>query len=72
MSNHNLTETGAVVEFAGKTLLTTDEAARRLGLHTNTLRHQRSDGRGIPYVKVGRSVFYEERVIDGIVAERTR
>lgn len=39
-------------------MLTTDQTAAVLGCHYMTLSKQRQEGRGIPYLKVGRKVYY--------------
>lgn len=36
------------------------EVSELTGIALSTLRNNRSKGRGIPYVKIGRSVRYEE------------
>lgn len=41
--------------------LTPKAAAQLLGLSTSTLAAWRSQGRGIPYYKIGNRVFYLER-----------
>ena len=41
-------------------LLTEQQVAERLGLHVQTLRNWRFQGRGIPYIKLGAAVRYDE------------
>ncbi len=40
-------------------LLTPQEVAHILGFTTNTLKQWRSDGRGMPFIRVGKSIRYE-------------
>jgi hypothetical protein len=51
-------------------LLTTHDLAERWGLHPGTLANQRSAGRGLPFVRLGRSVRY--RLSDVLAVEATR
>ena len=46
------------------TLLTTEEAAKRLSVKPGTLEVWRCHGRGPKFVKVGRSVRYPEKFLD--------
>lgn len=45
--------------FADHLLLTAAELAERLKLSTRTLRRWRSEGKGPPFVRVGRGVRYD-------------
>ena len=47
-----------------KRYLTPQEAADVLGLTVHALAQQRYHGRGIPYVKLGKLVRYDQRDID--------
>jgi excisionase family DNA binding protein len=51
-------------------LLTTEQAAAKLGLGTNTLEKYRVFGTGPTFVKLGRSVRYAESDLDEWVAAR--
>jgi excisionase family DNA binding protein len=52
-------------------LLTAAEVAERTGLSVETLAQWRSQGRGIPYVKISRNcVRYRQSDLDGWLAER--
>jgi excisionase family DNA binding protein len=51
-------------------LLTTEQAAQRLCLGTNTLEKYRVFGNGPTFVKLGRSVRYTEADLDDWVAAR--
>jgi excisionase family DNA binding protein len=54
-------------------LITTTEAARRLGITPRTLNMWRTTERyALPYVKVGRCVRYSEEAIGSFIAERTK
>lgn len=54
-------------------LITTVEAARRLGLHPTTLGTWRVEGRGPKYVKLGaRKVRYRESDIEDWLDRNTR
>jgi DNA-binding CsgD family transcriptional regulator len=44
----------------GRNYLDTNEAARRLGLHPNTLANHRAQERGMAYVKIRNLVLYRE------------
>jgi excisionase family DNA binding protein len=48
-------------QLMNKSLITADEVARITGLSLTTLAQWRSQRRGIPYLKVGRSVRYDPR-----------
>lgn len=49
----------------------TAEAARYLGCSKSSLEKRRTQGSGIPYIKVGRSVFYTQAALDVYLASRT-
>jgi excisionase family DNA binding protein len=52
-------------------LLTTEQAARRLGLAKRTLENKRVSGiEPIPFVKIGRRVLYDPADLDAYVAAR--
>jgi predicted DNA-binding transcriptional regulator AlpA len=52
-------------------LLTATEVAEQTGLSIETLAQWRSQGRGIPYVKISRNcVRYRQCDLDGWLAER--
>jgi hypothetical protein len=42
------------------------------GLAVQTLRNQRSKGKGIPYSKVGRRVLYDSAEVIGFIESRKR
>jgi hypothetical protein len=44
-------------------LLTEAELAERLPITASTLRNHRHMGTGLPYVKFGRNIFYDWRVV---------
>lgn len=53
--------------------LSNQEAASYLGVKPETLDVWRSVGRySIPFVKVGRRVFYRKSDLDGFIASRTQ
>ena len=49
-------------------LLTAEEAAKALRCHYMTLSRQRMDGKGIPYIKCGRKVFYRRADIEAYLS----
>jgi excisionase family DNA binding protein len=52
-------------------LLTAKEVAEQTGLSVETLAQWRSQGRGIPYVKISRNcVRYRQSDLDGWLSER--
>ena len=52
-------------------LLTTEQAAKRLGVKRSTLEVWRTSKRyGLPYVKVGRLVKYQRADLDEFLARR--
>ena len=52
-------------------LLTAKEVAEQTGLSVETLAQWRSQGRGMPYVKISRNcVRYRQSDLDGWLAER--
>ena len=53
-------------------LLSTEAAARRLGLSASTLAKARLTGRGPRYVKLGASVRYRAADLDEFVSQRQR
>lgn len=54
-------------------LLTTPQAAEYLGgLKINTLEIWRGQGRGIPYIKIGRLVRYRLEDLDAYLTKQTR
>jgi transcriptional regulator with XRE-family HTH domain len=56
---------------ASSKLLTAEEIAEQTGLSVETLAQWRSQGRGIPYVKISRNcVRYRQVDLDGFVSER--
>jgi excisionase family DNA binding protein len=51
-------------------LLTPEDVAKRLGISPETLAQWRSQGRGMPYVKLGRNlVRYEESALKNWIDE---
>lgn len=54
-------------------LLTTEQAAQKLGISPRTLTNARSSGVGIsiPYIKVGSRVFYKESSVDSYTENNT-
>lgn len=56
-----------------QTLLTTNQAAEYLGgLQPNTLEGWRVQGRGVPFVKIGRLVRYRVEDLDAYLTAQTR
>lgn len=56
-----------------QTLLTTNQAAEYLGgLQPNTLEGWRVQGRGVPFVKIGRLVRYRTEDLDAYLTAQTR
>lgn len=54
-------------------LLTTPQAAEFLGgIKTNTLEIWRGQGRGVPYIKIGRLVRYKVEDLEKYLADQTR
>jgi hypothetical protein len=51
-------------------LLTSRDLAARWGLHPGTLANQRSAGRGLPFIRLGRNVRY--RLSDVLAVEGAR
>jgi hypothetical protein len=51
-------------------LVDDDEAAKRLKQKPSTLASWRATGRGPPYFKIGRGVFYHPNDLRGWVAEQ--
>ena len=51
-------------------LLNEREVARMLGFHVQTLRNQRFNGTGLPYLKIGRAVRYDLFEIQAFLEER--
>ena len=49
----------ALATTTGKRLLTAEQVAEWTGLSLDTLAQWRSQGRGIPYLKIGRAVRYD-------------
>ena len=47
------------------------EVSGRTGMAVTTLRNHRWLGRGIPYIKFGRSVRYSLEAVDAFMQERT-
>lgn len=47
-----------------KKLLTADEVAALTGLAVETLSQWRSQGRGLPYLKIGRAVRYDPSEVE--------
>ena len=54
-----------------KGLVDETEAARILGMSVKTLQNQRYYGKGLEYVKIGRSIRYKISVIEEYVAKHT-
>ena len=52
-------------------LLAEREAAARLRLSVHTLRQWRHRTQGVPWVRLGRRVFYDEAALAAYVAENT-
>ena len=48
-------------------ILTTEEAATRIGMKPQTLRNWRRQGKGPDWVKISTKVFYEANVIDAYI-----
>ena len=63
----------AVPSSAPAALLSTENAARYLGLSARTLNNWRwlGGGRGPAFVRLGRSVRYDVRTLDAWIAGRT-
>jgi predicted DNA-binding transcriptional regulator AlpA len=62
---------GGELPAAVSRLLTSREVAEQTGLSIETLAQWRSQGRGIPYVKISRNcVRYRQCDLDGWLAER--
>jgi hypothetical protein len=55
-----------MIELNGRRWLTTPEAAAALGLAPSTLRTHRSDGRGVPSVKIGSAVLYDADLVQAL------
>jgi DNA-binding transcriptional MerR regulator len=53
-------------------LIDTERAAKRLGLHPQTLRQFRSAGGGPPFVKIGAAVRYDPADLQEFIAARKR
>ena len=56
----------------GKRLLNTEEAAAYVGRSISTMNKLRLTGEGCEYVKLGRSVRYEQEALDRYVASGRR
>lgn len=52
-------------------LLTTEQAAARTGLSINTLVKHRKQNRGMPFVKLGRTVRYRTADVEAYLVSRT-
>lgn len=53
-------------------LLTVKELCELLKFHPVTLANQRRDGRGIPFIKLGRKVFYRRADVEAALANNFR
>jgi excisionase family DNA binding protein len=53
----------------GNTLLTTREAARRLGLAAGTLQNWRIRGQGPAFVRLGKAIRYDEGDLARFIAQ---
>ena len=53
-------------------LITTEEAARHLGLKPSTLLNWRSDNRGPAFFKIGRLVYYRRSDLEAWVSTQRR
>lgn len=56
------------MNFSSQTL-TTEEAAKYLGVGSGTLQNWRSQGRGPKFLKIGRAVRYHKETLDRFLAE---
>ena len=52
-------------------LLTTEQAAARTGLSTNTLVKHRKQNRGMPFVRLGRTVRYRTADVEAYLIAQT-
>jgi predicted DNA-binding transcriptional regulator AlpA len=52
-------------------LLTDVEAAKKLNLKPGTLRNWRMTGRGPSYIRIGRSIRYDETKVDQFIDSNT-
>jgi hypothetical protein len=53
-------------------LLTTQELAEFRGCGENTLEQERLKGKGVPYIKFGKSVRYDWRDVEAYIAANRR
>lgn len=53
-------------------LLNTNGAAAKIGWKPGTLRKKRMTGDGPPFIKLGRSVFYDDRDLDAYIEANRR
>ena len=58
-------------DYAGKTYMTTKQAAEYLGVTPSTMHAWRSTGGGPVYAKMGRSVRYKVEELDNFAARNT-
>jgi hypothetical protein len=74
LENREARETKGLVtsRLSGKKLLSTDQAENYTGLSKQTLPNRRTSGKGPPFVRLGRSIYYELEVLDAWIAERRR
>lgn len=59
-------------EAGGSDMLTTEQAARLLGLSPFTLNKWRLNGHGLRFIKLGRAVRYRRTDVDAYLASRTQ
>ena len=57
-----------MAKLLSKILLCEKEVERMYGLNFRTLQRERNEGRGIPYHKIGRRVFYRIADIEEFLA----
>lgn len=55
-----------------KTLLTEKEASEIIKLKPGSLRQRRTSGKPPSYVKIGRSVYYDKKVLEEFIVECIR
>lgn len=53
-------------------LMTVKQLCEALHFHPVTLANQRREGRGIPFIKLGRKVFYRRADVEAILAKNFR
>ena len=61
-----------ILNLEGKKLLTEQEVQDNYGINKRTLQRERGNDTGIPYVKLGKRVRYQQVVIDQYIKENTK